>query len=160
MKVYILVARWLGGSSVGFRVYRTMKVYILVARWLGSSSVDFRVYRTKKVYDLVARQLVSEYRAAEPLEVILVRFDYRAAEPFDANISSKVALHSEMRAIYQVNAGILAGFLKGRGDAQSASQWGMRGRRARRSKTREALENFKVWSFTCPNQILIIVYSA
>ena len=121
MKVYILVARWLGGSSVGFRVYRTMKVYILVARWLGSSSVDFRVYRTKKVYDLVARQLVSEYRAAEPLEVILVRFDYRAAEPFDANISSKVALHSEMRAIYQVNAGILAGFLKGRGDAQSAS---------------------------------------
>ena len=41
MKVYILVARWLGGSSVGFRVYRTMKVYILVARWLGSSSVDF-----------------------------------------------------------------------------------------------------------------------
>ena len=70
-----------------------MKVYILVARWLGSSSVDFRVYRTKKVYDLVARQLVSEYRAAEPLEVILVRFDNRAAEPFDANISSKVALH-------------------------------------------------------------------
>ena len=104
-----------------------MKVYILVARWLGSSSVDFRVYRTKKVYDLVARQLVSEYRAAEPLEVILVRFDYRAAEPFDANISSKVALHSEMRAIYQVNAGILAGFLKGRGDAQSASQRGVRG---------------------------------
>ena len=63
----------------------------------------------------MARQLVSEYRAAMPLEVILVQFDYRAAKPFDANISSKVALHSEMRAIYQVNAGILAGFLKGRG---------------------------------------------
>ena len=57
----------------------------------------------------MARRLV-----AEPLEVILVRFYYRAAEPFEVNTSLKVALHSEMRAIYQVNAGILAGFRRGK----------------------------------------------
>ena len=41
-----LSLKWLCGSSVDFRVYRTKKVYILVARRLGGSPVDLEFIST------------------------------------------------------------------------------------------------------------------